>query len=318
MDIFFPIFQAVATMFGIGIIGFFIIHRKVVHGDLFGMIVPLVVDVGLPCLVFSNIIMKFDSEKFFTLWKYPLYWGSQTIYFLLLSIIFAKLSKPETRREFSLSLFYQNGIFVPIIIISQVFGSSSNLLSELFIFTVFYPILFFNTYSLFFRDAKSKQKSGGLIFKDIFNSVLIATIFAVVIKITGFYKYLPQFVYSVFSEVGKITIPLIMIVVGGNIYLDILKKQKFLMVENIKFVLVKNFIFPFFTIVLLKFLNLGSDLSFILFLQSVVPPITAAPIFIKRAGGNETAGNQFLISSFIISLFTIPSFYLFYTSLIKF
>ncbi len=310
MDIFLSVFQAVAIMFGIGIIGFAIIHRKMVDADIFALIIPIIVDVALPCLIFFNIISKFNTEKIIELWQFPAAWVLETIYFFILSVFFGKISNNNIRKEFTVSLFYQNGIFFPIIILSQIYGDNSSQLVYLFIFTVFYPTFFFNTYSFFFKKFSATNKKD--ILKEVVNLALIATIIALIFKITGTDAYLPDFIVKIFQKVGAVTIPLLMITIGGNIYLDLQKKKKFQLSENIKFVLVKNFIFPILTIFIIHFLKIKGNLALILFLESAVPPITAIPIFIGKAGGNSSIANQFLLSSFIISLFSIPvMFYLY-------
>jgi predicted permease len=195
MEIFLSVFQAVAIMFGIGIIGFAIIHKRMVDANVFGLMVPLVVDIALPCLIFFNIISKFDPDKIFKLWQFPVAWIMETIFFLILALIFSKISKINFRKEFTISLFYQNGIFFPIIILSQIYGENSYHLVNLFIFTIFYPTFFFNTYSFFYKKDITVSKKD--FFKEIFNLAMIATIAGLLIKISGGDKFLPDFIYKV-------------------------------------------------------------------------------------------------------------------------
>ena len=304
MDIFISIFQAVATMFGIGIIGFYIIHRRVVEADLFSMMIPLVVDVALPSLVFVNILSNLNAENIISLWVFPVAWMVETIFFFVLTIIFSKFADKKFKQEFSVSLFYQNGIFFPIIVISQIYGNNSSQLVNLFLFTIFYPTFFFNTYSLFFK--KKNIRNDIRIVKEILNPVMIATIVAIFLKVSGVYKFLPDFIFSIFKKVSSMTIPLLMIIIGGNIYIDFKKRVKIEKIEVLKFIAIKNFIFPLITLLILKFINLPEDLSLILFLESAVPPITAVPIFVKKAGGDDSLCNQFLLASFICSLISLP------------
>ena len=308
MNIFVSVFEAVAIMFGIGIIGFAIIHRKMVEADVFSLMVPLVVEIALPCLIFYNIITKFNPENFTKLWQLPLYWIIETFFFLILSILLSQIAKREIKKEFLVSLFYQNGIFFPIIIFSQLYGNKSIHLVNLFIFTMFYPSFFFNTISFFFTKRFNR--------KNLINLVLIATILGILIKTAHMDQFFPEFLFKIFEKVGAMTIPLLMIIIGGNIYIDLQKKIKFEILENIKFVVIKNFIFPSVTMLLLYIMKLKGDLALLLFLESAVPPITAIPIFIHRAGGNSSIANQFLISSFIVSLISIPLMFAIFNSII--
>jgi len=272
--------------------------------------IPLVVDIGLPALILYNILTKFDTKKIFALWQFPVAWFLETVFFFILTIIFSYFAKSKNRREFAVSLFYQNGIFFPIILISQIYGEKSPLLVNLFLFTIFYPTFFFNTCHLFFKNENKREIS---LFKEIFNLAMLATIIGIFIKFLSLNRYIPDFVFDIFKRVGAMTIPLLMIIIGGNIYLDFKRKVKFEVFENFKFILIKNFAFPLITIAILSFFNLNKDLKLILFLESTVPPITAIPIFVKRAGGNDSLANQFLISSFIVSLVSIPVMFYIYS-----
>jgi predicted permease len=104
------------------------------------------------------------------------------------------------------------------------------------------------------------------------------------------------------------TIPLIMMILGGNIYIDFHKKGKIQTLEIFKFVTVKNFLFPIIFLLIIVFLKsvITYQIAFILILQSVVPPITAVPLVTDRVNGNRSIVNQFIVFSFTFSLISIP------------
>jgi predicted permease len=70
---------------------------------------------------------------------------------MALTLLFSFISNKKTKREFAISLFYQNAIFFPLAIFTGLFGDESIYISLLFIFTIFYAALFFSTYFLFFE-----------------------------------------------------------------------------------------------------------------------------------------------------------------------
>ena len=69
-----------------------------------------------------------------------------------LTFIFAFVAARDIRREFAISLFYQNAIFFPLAIIAGMYGDESPYLVFLFLFTIFYPAFFFSTYHFFFEN----------------------------------------------------------------------------------------------------------------------------------------------------------------------
>lgn len=307
MDLFITTFESVAVLLGIGLIGFYIIKKSILPGKVLNVLSPLALEIALPSLVFARILTTFTPEKFPNWWHLPLWWGLFTIITLCLTLIFMFLSKKKTRREFAISLFYQNSIFFPLAIFSGLFSGETldKYLIYTFFFTVFYPPLLFSTYFFFFKT-KEKIKIN---WKRVIHPVLIATIVALIIASLGFKITEDNFIVRIFTLIGAMTVPLLFIILGGNIYNDFKEKGKWQIIEITKFVAVKNFLFPLiFLGLIIYFKNIiPYPIGLILVVQASVPPVTAIPIVTKRAGGNRTIVNQFIVASFIISLISIPT-----------
>jgi predicted permease len=304
MDLFITTFESVAVLLGIGLIGFWIIKRKIVPGNILGLLSPLALDIALPSLIFISIINSFEPSENPTWWQLPLWWCFFTIIALGLTFVFTLISKKKTKREFSVSLFYQNALFFPLAILSGIYGYDHPYVSYLFIFTIFFPTLFFSTYFLFFEKKEKKLIN----WKKIIHPVVIATIIALVIKLSGTQNTIPDFVIKIFTLLGGMTIPLIMLILGGNIYVDFQIKGKIQTSEIIKFISIKNILFPiiFLGLILLLKPILTYPIALIILLQSAVPPITAIPLVTDRVGGDRAIVNQFIVASFILSLISIP------------
>lgn len=304
MDLFIVTFESVAVLLSIGIIGYWIIRKRVLYTNGLGLLSPLALDVALPSLVFTRIVTDFSFDKYPDWWQLPIWWCFFTLIIALLTFVFMFISKKEYRSEFGLSLFYQNAIFFPLAIIAGIYPSQGKYLVYLFFFTLFFPAFFFSTYFIFF---KTKQKFK-INFRKIFHPVLIVTLVAIFIIFLGLRGSIPNIVLSISTLLGAMSIPLLMIILGGNIYLDFHKKGKIQYLEIIKFVLIKNFLFPLIFLGII--FSIKSVLSFhvalILLIQSAIPPVTAVPLVTEKAGGNRSIVNQFIITSFIISLISIP------------
>jgi len=305
MQIFFASLQAVLVLMGIGFVGFWIISKKIVPITILDVLSPLVIEIALPCMVFSDIILRFDPKSYPDWWTLPFWWCICIVMLLALSIIFMFIFGGDTKREFGVSLLYPNAVFFPLAIIPVIFGQDSPLLVELFIFSIFFPMFLFNSYKLFFPK-KNILRKFSIQWKKIFNPILLSTILAIVLKMTGASKFVPEFVISITKIIGTIAFPLIMMLVGGNIYVDMQKRGRLHKKEVFSFVLIKNIIFP---IVMLGFLILikpNKNVAFLMFLQSLVPPVTTIPILVQREGGNVSLANQFLVASFIFSILSVP------------
>jgi predicted permease len=105
---------------------------------------------------------------------------------------------------------------------------------------------------------------------------------------------------------GGMSLPLLMIILGGNIYIDFSRQKQFNIAEVVKFTLVKNIMFPLVFLGLLMLVRPDYSIALIIILQSAVPPITAIPLLAERSGGNRVISGQFIVSSFIFSVISIP------------
>jgi len=303
MNLFITTFESVAVLLGIGILGFWIIRKRIVPGDILGLISPIALDIALPSLIFVNILQNFSPRESPDWWQLPLWWFFFTAVAAGLTFMAMFISEKKTRREFALSLFYQNGIFFPLAIIAGIYGNESRYLAFLFLFTIFYPAFFFSTYHLFFQ----KKEGRGLDWKKIIHPVLIVTLVAVIVRLAGVQDIIPGFIISIFTLLGGMTIPLIMIILGGNIYMDFQKKGQLQIREITKFVIVKNIIFPLIFLAILILVRPAYHIALLILLQGAVPTVTAVPLVTERSGGNRAIVNQFIVVSFMFSLLSIPT-----------
>jgi predicted permease len=301
MDLVAITFQSVIVLLGIGVFGFLIVQRKVVPENALGALSNLALDLALPCLVFVNIVSNFSPQEIPDWWVLPLWWAVFTGLAALLTGVFMFASKKTTRREFAMSLFLHNGLFFPLAILTGMFGASSPYLVALFLFMIFYPAFLFNIYPYFF--GKNEKKIN---WRRIFNIVFISTILALVIRFADIQSYVPSIVLTILTMLGAMTVPLLMLVIGGSLSLDFQRKGTIYSTEIAKFVLIKNLLFPLIVLGALLIIRPSYQIGLLLMLQSAVPPVTALPIFTKRVGGNESIVNQFLVASFIGSLVSIP------------
>lgn len=307
MNVFIVVLESVLVLLGIGVIGFWVTRRNVVPENVLGFLSTLAIDIALPSTVFANIMSKFSPAEFPDWWQLPLWWLGFTALALVLTLVTRLVSARQTRAEFGLSLFYQNGLFFPLIILSGIFGTGTPYVAQLFIFMMLHPSMIFSTYQLFFKKAPEQLR-----WQRIVNPVLVATVLAMAIQLAGVRAYLPAFVISIFDILGAMALPLVMIILGGSLYLDFRQKGRFFVSEVAKFVIIKNIVFPLAIIGVLLIVRPAYNIALLFLLQAAVPPITGAPIFAGRYGGNRSIATQFVFSSFAASVLTIPAaFYLF-------
>jgi len=319
MHVFNITLQSVVALLVIGLIGFWIIKRHIIPENILQFLAVLAIEIALPCIVFANIITQFSPSSSVSWWQYPLWWLVFSSTALILSLVTMFVSAKAIRREFAITLFFQNGLFFPFIIITGIFGPTNPYVAVLFIFIAFHPSLFFSTSHLFFKDSmkadkglKEGMRQSRKRWGRIVNPVLISTVIAASIKLLGAERHLPTFILTVFQMLGGMSLPLLMLILGGSLYVDFQSKGPIYIKEVMKFILIKNIIFPLAFITMLVLARPAYPVALIIFLQSAVPPITGIPIQAQRHGGNVSITNQFILASFVFSIFSIPlMFYLF-------
>jgi predicted permease len=312
--------EAIAGLLGLGVVGFYIIAKNIVSRDLLRLLSSLAIEVALPLFVFTNLVTKFDPAISPGWWRMPIWWILFSVLMFILSVLFGRLFPKSVRRETALTLFIHNPTFVPLAIIIGMYGSDSPYLGSLFLFTMFTASFFFNIYGVFYKKSRvllgvedaPEQDSGtqagktGLDFKKLFNPVIKATALALFIKLSGLGVYVPGVILSVTKQIGDMTFPLVMIILGGNICLDMKNSGKIYVAQLIKFVAVKNFAFPLIMLAFLYFLRPPFEIALILLLEAASPPLSTVPVLIGRKSGNTEIANQYLVASFLLSVVFIP------------
>jgi predicted permease len=145
MDFFFVTFEAVATLLFIGIIGFYVISRKVIPENALSILATLAIDITLPSLVFVNVVTQFHPTSMPDWWRLPLYFLIFTAGAFILAKLLTFLSFAKYKREFTASLFYQNAVFFPIAVLGSWHTSQDILLVKLFFFTLLFAPMYFCT-----------------------------------------------------------------------------------------------------------------------------------------------------------------------------
>jgi malate permease and related proteins len=305
MDIFFACLEAMIFLVGIGVVGFIILAGRVVDETIIKVLSPLVLLIAVPCMVFSDILAKFDPRQIPEWWYLPLLWAGFSIATIPPAFAAGLLVPREARREFTVSLLYPNAIFVPFAVLSGVFGARSLLITELFLLTMFFPAVMFNTFDFFFPGNKPEKKSRNA--AKVLHPVVIATLCALFLRILDLQAAVPGFIVKIAQSLGTLAVPLIMLLIGGAMYVDFRKKGKIRWKIAVFFIVVKNAALPAVTLCSIWFTHPSQSIAILLFLQSAAPPVTAIPVLTERVGGDAGLTNQFLLGSFAASVVSIPA-----------
>jgi predicted permease len=280
-----------------------VLHGRRVLGAAVGPALSvLALDVALPCLVFASIAERFRPVDFPGWWRLPLLWAVFTAAAGLASLA-AGLTRPAAhRREFVLCLFYQNAIFFPLALLTQMFGGTSREVVLLFLFAMFFSAFLFGSYAALFGGGAR----GRVPWRRVLHPVLFATLLAVGAGAAGLGARVPGFLMSALRGVGRMSVPLVMMLIGSKLRADVERRSPFHVRDMLWFVLWKNLLFPLAAIGLVGWLQPPRELALLLVLQAAVPPVTVVPLIAERAGRDGGWANQALMSSFAALVVTLP------------
>jgi len=74
----------------------------------------------------------------------------------------------------------------------------------------------------------------------IVNPVLISTVIAASIKLLGAERHLPTFILNAVQMLGGMAMPLLLLILGGSLYVDFQNKGPLYIKEIMKFILIKK------------------------------------------------------------------------------
>lgn len=258
-------------------------------------------DFALPCLVLVVILKRFHPETMPGWHRFPAGWALFTLISLPLSLISGFAARKEIRREFVFCCFYQNALFFPLAILSELYGQDSKEVANHFLMTFLFPAFLFNTTSLFF------QNSLQINWRKTLHPVLFMSAGGIILGLANLSKSVPNLIINALQQIGAMTVPLLMIALGARLRGDFEDRGPIYWREILAFIALRNIAFPVFFFALLLFFKIQKELSFLLILQAAMPPVNAAPAIVERNGRNAPFAGQILLAGYCASALTIPA-----------
>lgn len=223
------------------------------------------------------------------------------IYFILSFIIIGSLTKIfKTEAKLSNAIMatgvYGNFGFLGIPLIDAVIGSKGVICASiaLIVFN-----LFFFSYTIAKFDAKAKFS-----IKKLISPALIGSFIMLAMVLTKF--HLPEQITPVIKQVGDITTPLSMIVIGAMIY-DAELKDLVLDIKVQFLNLIRLIIVPFCFIFILLIFNFDYTIFSAILIVLATPVATMVPIAAKQYDILPNLVSNSVASSTIFSLLTMPA-----------
>ncbi|MFC1566257.1 AEC family transporter [bacterium] len=293
-------------IFLLGLTGFFLVQRKMLGKVCISTLSTLVINVTLPCLIFTSVVTRFSTEKYPSWWIYPICAILLMCAASMFGLIITKFNKNLAEKREYISLFtFNNANYLPIPLIAAMFPKEQ---AETYFVYVFLFLLgfipFMASFGVMLAAGKKFNKEN---IKDIFNPPLFAILSSLFIAYFGLTSYIPNILLNPMKLLGACTVPLAMIILGGIICLNFSNKLKISPKIVIELALVKLILLPLIAFFIVKNFPVNfRSLGFIIMLQAAMPPATSLTAISEKFGGNSAFIGQVTFYIYIISLFTIP------------
>lgn len=300
--------EAILLLLGIGVVGYFMLARGIAKPDILPYLSTLALEVSLPLYVFATLVQQFDPSTNGRWWAFPLWWAFFAAVTLLMALVLGRTFPADIRKESVVAMYLYNSLFVPLALIVGLFGTTSVHVAELFLFTLFSVAFYFNFYPVLFRGRTEQAGPRGFArdWKKLFNPLIRMTLFTLAIILLGWSAKIPTVIVSIAQKVGDLAFTLVMLTLGGYIYLDMRSAGRVRLGAVAQFVLFKNVVFPLVFLGIIYALQPGYNVALLLTLSAAAPPLSTIPILTARQNGDVAISNQYLVASFLASIVTVP------------
>lgn len=295
---------AVSQIFFLGAIGYLLVKKNILGDAGLDSLSRLTLDITLPVLIFCQLTRDFSFTKYPDWWLFPLISLGITLVGLIIGLIFISLIHGHARKLQFLSLIaFQNSGYLPIALIAALLPAEKAgvMFIYLFLFLLGFNAVMFSmgVYLLAFSKAK-KFELGSL-----FNPPVLATLLGLFLVFIGINK-VPDFIFKPLKMLGDTTLPLAMLVVGGNLaQINLGRIHK----RDITFlILAKLVILPALGLLLLLQLKVPELIALLVLIELAVPSATTLSVITRHYKKEDLLISQGIFSSHIVSLVTIPVF----------
>jgi len=297
--------SAVIQIFILGGIGYFLVKKNILGPEGLNSLSRLVIQITLPALIFSSIIKDFSFVLYPNWWIFPLISIFITISGLVIGVLFLGFIRGQQNKLQFLSLVgFQNSGYLPLALVQVLLPKerADSMFIYLFLFLLGFNLVIwsFGVYMLTFSKVKKLKLAS------LFSPPVIATIFSLILIFFGLNDFLPDILLRPLRMLGDCTIPLALIIVGGNlaeIHLEHINKREIFLMT-----LAKLIVLPVLGLLLIMRFKLPQLLGLLILMQLAMPPATSLSLIIRYYKKEDLLISQGIFFGHIASIITIPIF----------
>ncbi len=298
---------AVLNVLALSGVGYFLARAGRIDREFLRKTSRLLTDVFLPAFILYHTLSGADKLRLEWVYLLPFLGIGMLIASLILGFFIAKVFRVPSPSLFSALVSFQNCGYMPLIMVSVMFGPEKR---DLFYSWIFLYIVGFNflVWSLGVWLVSGKKGEG--FWRKALNAPFLATVVAVVLGQLGLASKVPSGLYSFLEILSRPVLPLSMLVMGGILGLNCMTCALDRRTLTIA-VITKLVLFPASTWAVLWILGpevLTPDLRWFILMEASVPSAVSLVVIGESYGGDTPFISQVLFYTHLFSLVTVPLF----------
>ena len=300
---------AVLEIFFLGLCGFFLLRKNIISGKGLDALSKLVVDVTLPLFVFTQLLLRFDFSLYPNWFIFPIISFVISLCGFIIGYGLIKLSKEKSFDQnafLSLTTFQNSGYLVfPLVVALLPKDRADTILIYLFLFLLGFNLSVWSLGVQLLSSGNRKRFELG----SLFTPVVAAILAGLLVTFLRIDRIIPDVVIRPFRLIGECTIPLAMLVVGGNLAsIDFSKKRLDFSVLS-RIVLAKLILLPALALIFIYAFKPAPLIGLLIIIEAAVPSATSLSIISRHYNGDATDFvGEGIFWTHLISIFTLPLF----------
>jgi len=312
---FYTIALAISKLFILMAAGYILYRFRFIDDKFTDTLGLLLIRVIFPALIISKTVSHFSFTEYPYWWFLPLAAIMFSLTGMLMGWVISGFFRGfSAKKEFMSSCAFQNCGYLPMNIILFSFTGlmADRLLIYMFLFIIGFNLLVWSLVPLFLSG---KLKSG---FRPsvLFNPPVVATVFSLLwVSVLG-RGSMPSVFMDPLKQLGQASFPVAMLVLGAYLcrYEAHNPGNRLPLAAC---VVTKLLLFPLLVLAVLKWVTLGADYKFFLFLQSLMPTAVSLVVIGSYTGADNRFFSSSIFYSHLAAIFSIPLWLAVFEAVIK-
>ncbi len=305
-------FLASLQILMMALVGYVLIRKRMINEEALGTFSWLVINVFLPSFILSQLLGNFSFQLYPNWWIFPLLSFAVTLGgFAVGQVVLLCYKEAAAKKEFLSLVSFQNSGYLPLILVATLFSpeQAQILYVYIFLFLIGFDLVLWS----WGVRVLARQPIEKFEIRNLIHSPVVAILASLVMIAWGFQKFVPLFIMKPLKMLGDCTLPLAMIVLGGN--LAALRASEFKSREIGLVLMIKLLVLPLVALSVVLIFRMDFLIGFLIVLEAAVPSAVSLSVIARHYKIEEGLINQALFLGHLACVVTIPVFLMLYTRL---